>query len=42
MKTSSKLVIHRHKSSDQFVYPDGLGLYREKKYGQSNITILEK
>ena len=42
MKTSSKLVIHRHKSSDQFVYPDGLELYRKKKYGQSNITILEK
>jgi 16S rRNA (guanine966-N2)-methyltransferase len=42
MNKNSKLVIHRHKSSDQFVYPNGLELYREKNYGQSRITILKK
>ncbi len=42
MTENSKLVIHRHKSSEQFVYPEGLELYKEKKYGQSNITILKK
>ena len=42
MTENSKLIIHRHKSSEQFVYPEGLELYKEKKYGQSNITILKK
>ena len=42
MSENSKLIIHRHKSSVQFVYPEGLELYKEKKYGQSNITILKK
>jgi N6-adenine-specific methylase len=42
MRKNSKLIIHRHKSSVQFVYPEGLELYKEKKYGQSNITILKK
>ena len=42
MTKNSKLIIHRHKSSEQFVYPEGLELYKEKKYGQSNITILKK
>ena len=42
MNINSKLVVHRHKSSDQFVYPNGLELYREKNYGQSKITILKK
>ena len=42
MSENSKLIIHRHKSSEQFVYPEGLELYKEKKYGQSNITILKK
>ena len=42
MLENSKLIIHRHKSSEQFVYPEGLELYKEKKYGQSNITILKK
>ncbi len=42
MGKNSKLIIHRHKSSEQFVYPEGLELYKEKKYGQSNITILKK
>ena len=42
MAKNSKLIIHRHKSSEQFVYPEGLELYKEKKYGQSNITILKK
>ena len=42
MLENSKLIIHRHKSSEQFVYPEGLELYKKKKYGQSNITILKK
>ena len=42
MGKNSKLIIHRHKSSEQFVYPEGLELYKEKKYGQSKITILKK
>ena len=42
MTENSKLIIHRHKSSEQFVYPEGLELHKEKKYGQSNITILKK
>ena len=42
MGKNSKLIIHRHKSSEQFVNPEGLELYKEKKYGQSNITILKK
>ena len=42
MLENSKLIIHRHKSSEQFVYPEGLELHKEKKYGQSNITILKK
>ena len=42
MSENSKLIIHRHKSSEQFVYPEGLELYKEKKYGQSNIIILKK
>ena len=42
MEKNSKLIIHIHKSSEQFVYPEGLELYKEKKYGQSNITILKK
>ena len=42
MSENSKLIIHRHKSSEQFVYPEGLELHKEKKYGQSNITILKK
>ena len=42
MTKNSKLIIHRHKSSEQFVYPEGLELHKEKKYGQSNITILKK